>query len=155
MDKVVLNKLKKPAAVVGLAAGAALLLSTTASPHDFRLPAKVALKNPLVKQSNINKTICIPGWSDTQRPAGSVTEKIKIRLENQIGFHGEAELDHAIPISLGGWGGGDGMGLWIEPQPRARVVDQIEIQLHRDVCAGKITLSQAQKQIISIKKKDG
>jgi hypothetical protein len=65
------------------------------------------------------------------------------------------EDDHIISLTLGGWDGHDGRNLWYEKQPRAKEVDQIEGQLHREVCAGELTLKQAQAKIIDVKMREG
>ena len=106
--------------------------------------------NQAVTQSNIKSTICVPGWSKTVRPSTSYTNKIKRRLMAQAGLpyasRSKYELDHAIPISMGGapkdlanlalqpWGGPTG----------ARAKDVVELRVHRLVCAGRVTLTMGQ-----------
>jgi hypothetical protein len=59
------------------------------------------------------------------------------------------EIDHLISLELGG--SNDLANLWPEPYSPAdvgaRVKDQLEDELHREVCAGKISLPAAQKCI--------
>jgi len=60
------------------------------------------------------------------------------------------ELDHLIPISLGG-ATNDIKNLWPESRLTepwgAEVKDMLEDVLHREVCAGKVDLAVAQKAI--------
>src|SRR3954453_9095395 len=65
------------------------------------------------------------------------------------------EDDHIISLTLGGWDGHDGRNLWFEKQPQAKAIDQIERQLHDEVCAGQLTLKQAQAQIVDVKMREG
>lgn len=66
----------------------------------------VGALNPEVTQSNIQSTICRPGWTASVRPASSFTNGVKQRLmiEHRVPAHrsGEYELDHFIPLALGG-----------------------------------------------------
>ena len=48
------------------------------------------------------------------------------------------ELDHLIPLELGG--SNDARNLWPEPWQDARVKDRAENRAHRDVCAGTFDL---------------
>jgi hypothetical protein len=62
----------------------------------------------------------------------------------------KVEIDHAISLELGG--SNDLKNLWPEPylpKPGAREKDQVEDALHRQACAGTITLQQAQKEIVT------
>jgi putative intracellular protease/amidase len=64
------------------------------------------------------------------------------------------EEDHLISLELGGHPT-DPRNLWPEPIARARAVDSIENQLHAAVCAGTMTLAQAQSRISAIKHTQG
>lgn len=55
-------------------------------------------------------------------------------------------LDDLIPLELGGKQ--TAKNLWPEPVAEARFKDQIENRLHRDLCAGRLTVLQAQQQMI-------
>ncbi|HVT78437.1 MAG TPA: hypothetical protein VHD87_15475 [Acidimicrobiales bacterium] len=122
----------------------------------YVMPACAAKADPAVTQQNIGSTICVVGYTKTVRPPVSVTGRIKAAQRREPNaYTGEAELDHAISLELGGWHGADGANLWLEPQPRARAVDQLENQLHRDVCAGRISLEAAQAQLVKTKEDNG
>lgn len=114
--------------------------------------------NPDVTQVTISTTICVKGWTKTIRPSVSYTNSLKykqIRLykysdQNMRDF----EEDHLISLELGG-SPKDPKNLWPEPHPRSFEVDKIENHLHYLVCHGKMTLVDAQKEIVSIKHTQG
>lgn len=121
--------------------------------------------NHAVTQANINKTICVPGWTATQRPDVRVTEPEKRVSARQYGYVfgtslANYEYDHLIPLELGG-APNDLKNLWPEPhhvtvmvvsnngsvatQDGSFAKDSTENNLHRLVCAGKMKLWQARK----------
>lgn len=55
------------------------------------------------------------------------------------------EFDHLIPRSIGG--ADDVLNLWPQPISEARIKDRREVQLNKDVCAGRITLEAAQQEM--------
>ncbi len=55
------------------------------------------------------------------------------------------ELDHLIPLELGG--SNDAGNLWPEPAPSFHVKDILENRLHALVCAGRLDLATAQHAI--------
>lgn len=67
--------------------------------------------------------------------------------------HGKMELDHLIPLELGGDDSLDNLwpqlATYSDSSPGFHVKDQLENELHRRVCAGKITLDDAQACIAS------
>jgi hypothetical protein len=115
--------------------------------------------NQRVSQSNIHSTICVPGWSKLERDKyapQSYTNPLKTELMKSYGLdpadRGNYELDHLIAIE----DGGDPRSvnnLW--PQPRkatgiqhsAEMKDGFEHYLHRQVCDGHISLSEAQSEL--------
>jgi hypothetical protein len=125
-------------------------LNTTVWPDPTRTPGWT---NPNVTQSNIRSTICRSGWTDTIRPPTSYTNALKTRQIQEYGF-GDSSLasyeeDHLISLQLGGHPT-EPRNLW--PQPYAgvcgaRVKDVIETKLKRLVCAGQVTLAEAQQWI--------
>ena len=61
---------------------------------------------------------------------------------------GAYEVDHLIPLALGG--SNDNANLWPEPgepQPGFHEKDRVEDYLHGEVCAGRMTLVEAQRAI--------
>ena len=111
--------------------------------------------NPKVTQTDIHSTICVSGFTATERPASSYTTGLKVRqLATGYAFHGDQrksdyEEDHLISLELGG-SATSPKNLWPEPyaaREGARVKDRIENKLHALVCAGALTLHAAQHAI--------
>ncbi len=82
-------------------------------------------------------------------PPRKVTDAIKRRLANGLpGSRRDYELDHLIPIGLEG----DPRSLnnlWLQTWPEAAVKDRDELRLHRALCAGRMTLEQAQHEMLA------
>lgn len=113
--------------------------------------------NAAVTQANIGDTVCKGGWTKTIRPPTSYTNDLKEKGLEQYGLHGSLSAfqeDHLISLELGG-DPADPRNLWPEPYPRAAVVDQIENELNHKVCAGAITLAQAQNTESALKHGEG
>jgi len=95
-------------------------------------------------------TVCKPGYSATVRHT-SAALKAKVYANYGITSHkpGEFEVDHLVSLELGG----DDVeeNLWPQSyltQPwNAHVKDRLENELHRRVCAGKMSLEEAQGKI--------
>ena len=94
--------------------------------------------------------ICTPGYAKSVRHVSGAT-KHKVYEEYGITEHksGSMECDHLISLELGG--SNDIKNLWVqsyETQPwNAHKKDVLENKLHHMVCAGEISLYQAQYQI--------
>ena len=89
-------------------------------------------------------TLCQSGYSSTVRPPVTYTNKIKSRMARAAGGKmGDYELDHLIPIGIGG-DPSSLDNLWLQPWPEARRKDKVEWQLRRDVCDGKVDIKDAQ-----------
>ena len=83
------------------------------------------------------------------RPDSAYTSGLKLRQMQEYGVGGDPrgyEEDHFVPLSLGGHPT-DPRNLWPEPQPRASVVDLLELDLHQQVCAGRLSLAAAQRRV--------
>jgi hypothetical protein len=94
--------------------------------------------------------ICTPGWASEHR---HVTESMRDQVYAEYGrTRGPdcCEVDHLIPLELGG---SNGMkNLWPQPdapRPGWAEKDQLENELHAEVCAGKLPLADAQHCIAS------
>jgi hypothetical protein len=59
--------------------------------------------------------------------------------------HVTGELDHLVPLELGG--SNDMKNFWVEAGRIPNPKDTVENRLHREVCAGKISLHTAQLDI--------
>jgi len=145
---------------ISIAVAIALAIATPSYAADWVKPkAKLTpgITNPDVTQANIKDNICKSGWTDTVRPTTTYTNKLKeTQLATTYKFlvatYGADlsgyEEDHLISLQLGG-SPSDPKNLW--PQPyvgaNARKKDVIETKLKRMICAGTITLKDAQKAI--------
>jgi hypothetical protein len=106
----------------------------------------------VVDQTATAATVCAKGYSAKTR---HVTEGAKKEVFRRYGIdwakRAGYEVDHFISIELGGKN--DTENLWPEPyqgvNPNARQKDQVEDDLHRRVCAGKMTLQEAQRRILT------
>jgi hypothetical protein len=115
--------------------------------------------------------VCTPGWAGEHR---HITEETRAEVYREYGFNFDhcqgpergvfdepCEVDHLIPLELGG--SNDLKNLWpqpyscanrqactmYDPRPGAAEKDQLENELHRLVCTGKLSLIEAQHCIAS------
>ena len=120
-----------------------LVLPTRASAQDLPI-------NPAVTQATIDQTICVPGWTKTVRPSARYAARIKIELIRELELPKELltdfELDHKIPLALGG-APSVPRNLELQPWDEAGEKDAIEACLSRAVCAGRIGLDEARRRI--------
>jgi len=102
-----------------------------------------------VTQADIHSTICRRGYTESVRPPESVTEPEKRASMKAYGDHGplrDYEYDHLIPLELGG-AANDERNLWPEPGSSPNPKDALEDRLRSMVCAGKLTLVAARREI--------
>jgi hypothetical protein len=110
--------------------------------------------DPRVSQADIRTTICRRGYTRTVRPPVSYTDRLKRRQLAAYGWYAghspaEYEEDHLVPLELGG-APSDPRNLWPEARTglaSAAQKDVLENYLHRAVCAGAMSLSDAQRAI--------
>jgi len=115
--------------------------------------------NAAVTQVTIRSTICVSGWTATIRPDSSYTDALKVQQIAEYGYSdtktSSYEEDHLISLELGG-APSDPRNLWPEPYTvtladgratGAHTKDAFETKLKSEVCAGTITLVQAQGEI--------
>jgi hypothetical protein len=130
---------------IGSLTVALLALPPVAASEDLPL-------NPTVTQESIQQTICVPGWTKTVRPPASYTARVKIKLIRELELDEallvDFELDHRIPLALGG-APSDPRNLELQPWDEAGEKDAREACLARAVCAGKIGLDDARRRIWS------
>ncbi len=130
--------------------------SPLAGPADIypRVPGAV---NADIVQGNIGQNICNKNWStSSERPSSNYTTALKIKQLVELGLKdtrtGDYEEDHLISLELGG-NPTDPNNLWPEPYTAsianggAKKKDLVENFLHAQICAGTITLVNAQKEI--------
>ena len=129
----------------------ALLISSTAlsgSLPDPRItPGTINIE---VTQENIQQTICVKGYTKRIRPPANYTNKLKNKQIREYGYADtnpkHYEEDHLIALSIGG-APTDPLNLWPEPRAgewNAEKKDQLELVLHKMVCAEQISLEDAQ-----------
>ena len=123
-------------------------------PDPVRTPGST---NPDITQDNVRETICNPRWSTKSiRPPASYTNRLKVEQIREYRYSDSTlkdfEEDHFIPLELGG-NPTDPKNLWPEPfetsipDGGAHSKDKVENYLHAEVCAGSLTLEQAQREI--------
>lgn len=94
--------------------------------------------------------VCVKGYTKTVRYV-TVSTKKKIYASYGIPYpplRGTYEADHLIPLALGG--SNEVANLFPEagsPTPGFKEKDLVENYLYKEVCAGRIELADAQKQI--------
>ena len=94
------------------------------------------------------KKICVVGYTKTVRSVSTAT-KNKVFKEYDISYyqHSNYEVDHIISLELGG--SNDISNLFPESyliNNGARVKDVFENYLHKQVCNGSMTITEAQKE---------
>jgi hypothetical protein len=131
--------------------------SSSKGPYHANLVRSPGVLNPEVTQANIDSTICVHGWTKTIRPSTSYTNALKQTQMREYGVGGspsDYQEDHLISLELGGHPT-DPRNLWPEPYPRASEVDSIENDLNAKVCAGELSLGDAQVLESELKHHDG
>ncbi len=106
----------------------------------------------VVSQANLTATICHSGYTSTVRPPESDTETFKKKIMvayQEPGTLSDYELDHLVPLELGG--SNDAGNLWPEhndhPAGAINSKDLVENALNKAVCTGRTTLAAAQTAI--------
>ncbi len=119
-----------------------------AAQEDRRYPDRA--KTPGDVLAVTASDVCVRGYSKKVR---NVPIDVKRKVYSEYGVtyvRGQDEVDHLVSLELGG--SNSIKNLWPEPYNdrsgwSARVKDGEEDKLHELVCAGKIPLKQAQKDI--------
>jgi hypothetical protein len=136
-----------------------LIFGATSSFADYGVQAKTShciasvLPDPACSPGAVLttdiKTICKVGYTATVRNVSTATKK-KVFQEYDIPYseHSNYEVDHIISLEIGG--SNDISNLFPESYTihnGARVKDTFENYLHKQVCAGKISITDAQYEI--------
>jgi hypothetical protein len=98
-------------------------------------------------QSTDTAAICTPGWAAAHRDVSEAT-KDEVAAEYGLASRAGYEIDHLIPLELGG--ANSVANLWPEPYASpfgAIQKDGLEDWLHQQVCAGDLPLLTAQREI--------
>lgn len=128
--------------------GGVLLVGTLllAHAHPNHPPNLTFSPKPVAPQVSDSPDVCQPGYAKSKRPTKEYTDAIKRhKVWEQGGKKSDYQLDHIVPLSLGGTN--DESNLRLEPINQAKDDDKIELELHTKVCRGEITLTQAQQLI--------
>jgi hypothetical protein len=131
----------------------ASLLFLLPAAGGYRHVGKYVLPNATLTPGDIRTTdatlVCTGGPTAQYR---LTTEGMKKQVCAMYGvghcpWEGHLEIDHLIPLELGG--ADEIKNLWPQPAPDYKFKDKLENELHREVCAGKTSLSDAQNEIKS------
>ncbi len=130
-----------------------MVASCATAPPASTVTVPIEVLNPDVWPETIDKTICVPGYTASVRPATSYTNGVKLKLLRNTGADAvnasKYELDHVIPLAVGGhhknlknlmlqsWDGEDG----------AKKKDRLERRLQQLVCSKLLGLRDAQAAI--------
>jgi hypothetical protein len=96
-----------------------------------------------------HETICVAGYASSARLRERDAERIKLALlDSYQATEPSASyvLDQLVAIEDGG-SPTDPRNLWPQPIAQAKQKDAIEHYLHRQICAGKVTVQQAARQL--------
>jgi len=123
-------------------------LSSTAIAGQCDVPGAT---NPDVTQENVQETICVRGWTKKVRPSLHVTTLLKRQLLPSGHSVREFELDHCIPLELGGHPYAN-ENLWLQEWSGpcgAYAKDHTENFLRSLVCSGLLSLKEAQERVMN------
>jgi hypothetical protein len=134
-----------PGQVTGAVAGPCRARDNGRLPDRRCTPGAV---DPAVTQADIRSTICVSGYTENVRPPESQTETFK--FDHAYPAYGiasgtESELDHLVPLELGG--ANDAANLWPEVGSLPNPKDSVENALNSAVCDGEVGLARAQRAI--------
>jgi hypothetical protein len=114
-------------------------------PGDVPMPNRALTSGAI--QSSDTAAICTPGWAEAHRDVSSATED-GVAREYGLSSHYGYEIDHLIPLELGG--SNAVANLWPEPYNSpygATQKDGLEDYLHDQVCHHGLPLATAQQEI--------
>ncbi|HEU5358924.1 MAG TPA: hypothetical protein VFU45_07385 [Gemmatimonadales bacterium] len=116
--------------------------------HDAALLPD-SLETPGAVATTDTARICRKGYSRSVRHVtAGVKRQVYTAYATQPHDSTCCEVDHLISLELGG--SNEFQNLWPEPyvpHPGARDKDKVENWLHREVCAGRIPIEEAQREI--------
>jgi hypothetical protein len=85
--------------------------------------------------------ICTPGYSRTHRMPYTESAPLKRSMLPPGHSASEYELDHIVPLCLGG--SNNSSNLQLQTWDKARAKDELEVKACRMVCAGEVSLDVA------------
>jgi hypothetical protein len=117
--------------------------------------AQAVVPDPTLTPGAVRTTdafdVCSHGTAQLRHMSRERSDAIMAAYGLPGGRHEAYEIDHLIPLSIGG--SDDDANLWpeprrmIEPEWSAERKDELEMRLHALVCAGRIEIVDAQKAI--------
>lgn len=116
----------------------------------FILAVAISIPQPeltpgVVDSSVTIKQLCTPGYTARVRHVTGATKR-EVFIRYGIAQDGaKYEVDHFVSLEIGGLN--DISNLWPQPWVDARRKDVVETWLHRQLCAGKMTLKQVQAAV--------
>lgn len=122
---------------------ARLLTAAELAVPPVNVPGSV---DSVVTSATLNSTVCVANYSASVRPPEEWTRRLKhhlIDLYKLPGTTADYELDHRVEIAVGG-SPRNIHNLWMQPIGEARMKDRLENFEHRQLCAGRISLQDAQ-----------
>lgn len=127
----------------------------TTMPATGHVGAASAYPNPTLTPGDTfpgvtAQQVCVSGYSTSVRAVASDEKRAVYQRYGIANDPGQHEVDHFIALELGG--SNALTNLWpeaYEPRPGAHEKDRVENSLHDQVCAGKMTLGEAQAAIRS------
>lgn len=123
----------------------AIVLFVAAARAQMAVPRQ-DLTPGLARQMTAQQTCAVKWGRDARHVSTATKKKVCLAYGISTGCPGKDwELDHLISREIAG--ADDPKNLWPQPIAEARQKDRLENALHRDVCAGKITLAEAQREI--------
>jgi hypothetical protein len=131
------------AIAVAVLAGSASSFAVSA-PDPTQTPGAT---DPRVTQDTLATTICTRGYTTTVRNVSTQTKHaVYVAYGISTAQQRSYVIDHLIPLEVGG--ANDPKNLWPEPKVEAKTKDTLENQMHTAVCAGRISLADAQARFV-------
>jgi hypothetical protein len=113
-----------------------------------KTPPRAPSLNHNVRQSTLGGTVCRKGY--TRQVRNRIAARHKLHLMQAAGIPaseaGSWQLDHIIPLSLGG-SPRDPANMRLQPLAEAKRKDRLELKLHCLVCSRQLPLAEARRQI--------
>jgi hypothetical protein len=142
-----------PGVVASVLLALALALASPACRASAQLAA--VIPDPLLTPGTVRTTdvgeICSTGTRELRHWSRERDDQIMTEYGLPPGPHPDFEIDHLIPLAIGG--GDDGANLWaeprrsIEPKWNAERKDELEWRLRQVVCSGALDARAAQQAI--------
>jgi hypothetical protein len=117
--------------------------------------AQTAVPDPAITPGAVRTTdvdeICSTGTKQLRHWDRQRDDRIMAEYGLPAGPHPDFEIDHLIPLGIGG--ADDGANLWpeprrsIEPQWNAETKDRLEWKLRDLICSGQLDVREAQRMV--------